>query len=192
MTNRKIWKAFLILPIATLALAGCPTREGMENEMLKSRIHELEDENLSLKVQLAQLETKFKVRMNEGQNLKDIQAVSESLNWKSPVDVAVTAREQSVRTNMETIQVIAEVYAQEHQGHYPSLEVLLTRLPGELVNPFTDSGNLRDVVVAGLPGKPGVTGYDLSVDGAGQGVGYRIWGFGAEGLLKTVLKGGKG
>lgn len=192
MNKSTICKLFLIPFIAFLALAGCSGKEAVENEVLKNRIRELEDENLSLKVQLAQQEEKLKVKTNEGRNLRDIQAAAESLKWRSPADVATTAKEAAIRANMETIRAIVEAYTQEHQGSYPSLEAILPRLPGGLVNPFTNSSNLGDVVVAGLPGRPGVAGYDLSVDSAGQGVGYRIWGFGAEGLLKTVLKGGKG
>jgi hypothetical protein len=191
MNNLAMLKALLISSFVFLSLASCSNREALENEMLRSRIKQLEDENLTLKVQLAQLEAKYNVRSNESQNLRDIQAAAESLNWKGPADVAASARETAVRKNMETVQVIAEVYAQEHQGTYPTMEVLLTRLPRGMVNPFTESGNLGDVVVAGLPGRPGVTGYDLSLNASGRGVGYRIRGFGAEGLLTTVLKGGR-
>lgn len=191
MNKMAMPKTFLILSFVFFSLAGCTTRTSLENEMLKSRIKQLEDENLSLKVQLQQLEAKYNVRGYESQNLKDIQAVAESLNWKGPADVATAARETASRKNMETVQVVAEVYAQEHQGTYPAMSVLLTRLPKGMMNPFTGSENLGDVVVAGLPGRPGVAGYDLRLDASGRGIGYRIWGFGAEGILKTVLRGGR-
>jgi hypothetical protein len=187
---RKTPAPYLLLFL--LALAGCSGKEVLENEMLKGRIRELERKNADLQVQLSQAEEKIKRLDREGENLRDIRATAETLRWRSPTDVATTSRERAVRANMETIQVIAESYAREHEGYYPGMETLLNRIPGGLVNPFTESSNLRDVVVAGIPGKPGVAGYDVSLDEAGRGVSYRLYGHGAEGLLKTVLRGSRG
>ncbi len=181
-----------ILFVSLMALIGCSGKEALENEMLKGRIRELERRNADLQFQLAQAEEKVKRLDYEGRNLRDIQATAETLRWRSPADVATTSKERAVRANMETIQVIAESYAREHEGYYPSMETLLNRIPGGLANPFSGSSNLREVVVAGIPGKPGVSGYDVSLDEAGRGVSYRIYGHGAEGLLKAVLRGSRG
>jgi hypothetical protein len=175
-----------------VALSGCSGKEILENEALKGRVRKLEDENATLKIQISQLEEKIKRLDKEGRNLRDIQVAAETLRWRSPADVATAAKERAVRANMETVQVLAESYAREHEGYYPSLDVLLNRIPSGLTNPFTGSSNLRDVVVAGIPGKTGAAGYDVSVDGAGRGVSYRIYGHGSEGLLKTVYRGGRG
>lgn len=182
----------IILLLFSLTLVGCEGKAALENEVLKSRIQELERKNADLEFQLAQAEEKIKRLDSEGQNLRDIRATAETLRWRSPTDVATTAKERAVQANMETVQVIAESYARDHEGFFPSLEVLLNRLPGGLSNPFSGSNNLRDVVVAGMPGKPGVAGYEVTLDEAGRGVSYRIWGHGSEGLLKTVYRGKRG
>jgi len=181
----------IILLLIPLALAGCEGKATLENEMLKGRIRDVEQKNADLQIQLAQAEEKIKRLESEGQNLRDIKATAESLRWKAPSDVETTSKERAVRANMETIQVIVESYAREHEGYYPSMEVLLFRIPVGLVNPFSGSSNLRDIVVAGIPGKPGVSGYDVSLDEAGRGLSYRIYGHGAEGLLKAMFRGSR-
>jgi len=115
------------------------------------------------------------------------------------------AKEGSTKANMHTFQLAAEDYGVQNDGAYAilatTIEPLLPQAGANFKNPFTNTQGVgvafEDIAAFARPivataGKPGITCYSDSTNGAGNaGLTYVIGGRGKSAMLSLQLTSGQ-